>query len=488
VVCNDNNPCTQDVCSNGCQFIDERKVLSFTLVDATTDADLGLLNDGDTIDLDVTGPISVRADVCATSDIESVEFLLNGTFYKMENIPFYTIAGDNNGNYLPWNIQPGTYTLRATPHSGDNGSETEGIYHEITIVIIDGVPAPCNGNARQVVDFTLVNAATDQDIGTLADGDTIDLSVTPSINVRANVCHEDSIESVKFLLNGSFHKMENLPFYTIAGDNGNNYLPWNIQPGVYTIRATPHSADNGTGIAGTFHEVTIVIIDGAPCSGSNPEVESLTLVSSSNGTDIGPLVDGMVINLAVTGSINVRANICNGDNAESVQFHVNSVFFRLENNEPYALAGNAGTTYYPWNVQPGVYTIDATPFTGNNATGTAGATYSVTITIIGTAAKMSGPELEGGEALEQGLMLLQAYPNPFRETLHIEFSLPEDSKVKVDIFNIAGQQIATLFEGDVKAAEVNKLEYKPGLIAGSMIIYRLQTGRGSWHGKAAVAR
>ena len=34
-----------------CQFVDERKVLSFTLVDATTDQDIGTLGDGDTIDL-----------------------------------------------------------------------------------------------------------------------------------------------------------------------------------------------------------------------------------------------------------------------------------------------------------------------------------------------------------------------------------------------------------------------------------------------------
>lgn len=473
------------MCANGCQFIDERKVLSFTLVNASTDADIGILNDGDTIDLSITGPISVRADVCATSDIESVEFTLNGAFYKMENIPFYSIAGDNNGNYLPWNIQPGTYTIKATPHSGDNGSGIEGVSHEVTIVIIDGVPAPCNGNARQVVDFTLVNAATDLDIGTLSDGDTIDLSVTPSINVRANVCHEDSIGSVKFLLNGAFYKMENLPFYTIGGDNNSNYLPWNIQPGTYTIRATPYSADNGTGIIGTYHEVTIVIIDGTSCAG-NLEIESLTLVSADDGSDIGPLADGMVINLAVTGPINVRANVCSDDNEESVQFDVNSALFRLENNEPYALAGNNATGYYPWNVQPGTYTIDATPFSGNNATGTAGTAYSVTITIIGTAAKMSGAENESSDAGKE--ILLQAYPNPFRDILYIEFSLPEDSKVTLDLFNVAGKKIAALFDGNVKATEVKKIECTPGSLAGGMVIYRLQTEDGSWFDKVAIIR
>src|SRR6185295_16959967 len=84
------------------------------------------------------------------------------------------------------------------------------------------------------------------------------------MSVRVNGCHEVNIESVKFQLNGNDYKKENLPFYTIAGDNNGNYTPWNVQPGVYTIRAIPYSNDNATGTAGTDLSVTITIIGSAP--------------------------------------------------------------------------------------------------------------------------------------------------------------------------------------------------------------------------------
>ncbi len=489
LICDDNNPCTTDSCSNGgCLFVDERKVLSFTLVDAATDSDIGLLNDGDTIDLSVTPSISVRADVCATANIESVKFLLNGSFHIMENILFYTIAGDNGGNYNQWNVQPGVYTIRAIPYSGNNGTDIIGIYHEITIVIIDGTISPCGGDYRQVTGFTLVDAAADQDLGPLLDGDTIDLSVSPSITVRANVCLDDSIESVKFLLNGNFHIMENLLFYTIAGDNGGNYNPWNVQPGVYTIRAIPYSGNNGAGIAGTYHEITIVIIDGTqPCQVSDIAVTSFTLVDATLNTDIGPLADGAVIDLSATGPINVRANVFCGEHIESVKFGLNAnSSFRIENIAPYALAGDNNSNYYNWNVQPGVYTITAAPYSGNNASGTSGTPLSITVTLIESALKMSGEgSLNSKESAEDEISL-RAYPNPFKDRLAIEFSLPEDSKARVDVFNAAGQKIATLFEGDVKAAEMQKIKFIPGTISGGMIIYRLQTEKTTRHGKAVM--
>lgn len=486
LICNDNNPCTADSCANGgCVFADERRVLSFTLVDAATDLDLGLLNDGDTIDLSITPSVSVRADVCATSDIESVKFLLNDSFHIMENIPFYTIAGDNGGNYNPWNVQPGVYTIRAIPYSGNNGTGIIGIYHEITIVIIDGTPPPpCNGDIRQVVDFTLVDAAADQDLGALLDGDTIDLSVTPFITVRANVCLEDSIESVEFLLNGNFHIMENLLFYTIAGDNGGNYNPWNVQPGVYTIRAIPYSGNNGAGVTGTYREITIVVIDGnQPCQVSDIAVTSFTLVDAASNTDIGPLADGAVVDLSATGPINVRADVFCGEHIESVKFKLNTnSSFRIENIAPYALAGDNNSNYYNWNVQPGVYTITATPFGGNNATGVAGTPLSITITIAGSAAKMDGSTV--ANEVEDKNMTLQSYPNPFKDILIIEFSLPQDSRANLDIFDVAGRKIATLFEGAMKADENQKLEFSPGFVPGGIIIYRLQTEQNIWYGKA----
>ncbi|HXH18235.1 MAG TPA: hypothetical protein VNJ07_04040, partial [Chitinophagales bacterium] len=101
----------------------------------------------------------------------------------------------------------------------------------------------------------------------------------------------------------------------------------------------------------------------------------------------------------------------------------------------------------------------------------------------GAAFKLSGEELGGANLAE-----LRAYPNPFSDRLNIEFALAEDSRVKLEIFSVTGQKLAVLFEGDVKANELKKLEYSPVSASGGVIIYRLQTEHGAWYDKAVLVR
>ena len=83
---------------------------------------------------------------------------------------------------------------------------------------------------------------------------------------------------------------------------------------------------------------------------------------------------------------------------------------------------------------------------------------------------------------------LHTYPNPFSDKLNIEFTLSEDSRVKLEIFDLAGQRLAVVFEGKVKAAELQKTEYHPAAGCNCMIIYRLQTYQGTYYGKAVMVR
>jgi PKD repeat protein len=75
--------------------------------------------------------------------------------------------------------------------------------------------------------------------------------------------------------------------------------------------------------------------------------------------------------------------------------------------------------------------------------------------------------------------LFQNYPNPFNPTTRIEFSLPQPGKVRLDVYNIAGQVVQTLIDGQLDAGYHGVVwdgrdgDGRP--VASGIYFYRLQT-------------
>jgi hypothetical protein len=68
-------------------------------------------------------------------------------------------------------------------------------------------------------------------------------------------------------------------------------------------------------------------------------------------------------------------------NVGSVRFNVNGAV-RTENYTPYALAGDTNGDYTAWKLGPGTHVVTATPYTGPNASGTAGTAETLVVTIV----------------------------------------------------------------------------------------------------------
>ncbi len=76
-----------------------------------------------------------------------------------------------------------------------------------------------------------------------------------------------------------------------------------------------------------------------------------------------------------------------------------------------------------------------------------------------------------------GFGLHQNYPNPFNPKTTIEFALPYSGVVSLKIYNILGEEVATLVSEKLAAGNYN-YDWDAGGLASGVYFYRLQTERG----------
>jgi hypothetical protein len=141
----------------------------------------------------------------------------------------------------------------STPTTPDDGTDDNSTTLPTT---------PTTPTGMSVTDFKLVNSATENDVMSITDGQTISLSLLKlsKINIRA-VATTDA-KSVKFALSGQQSKSytDGAAPFALHGDDGDGnfyYGNWNPPAtGTYTLKATPYSGTT----AGTAKTITFTIV------------------------------------------------------------------------------------------------------------------------------------------------------------------------------------------------------------------------------------
>jgi len=78
-------------------------------------------------------------------------------------------------------------------------------------------------------------------------------------------------------------------------------------------------------------------------------------------------------------------------------------------------------------------------------------------------------------SLPKSFSLSQSYPNPFNPSTTIEFSLPQTGFVRLKVYNILGEAVATLVNEELNVGTY-RTQWNASGVASGLYFYRLQAG------------
>ena len=83
---------------------------------------------------------------------------------------------------------------------------------------------------------------------------------------------------------------------------------------------------------------------------------------------------------------------------------------------------------------------------------------------------------------------LKVYPNPFSDRLRFEFVSPESVNARIDLYDMTGRMIKTIFEQPIEGGVSYEAEFKPETIISGIYIYRMVMGEAVYNGKVVFKK
>ncbi|MEM9043263.1 MAG: DUF5060 domain-containing protein [Pseudomonadota bacterium] len=166
-------------------------------------------------------------------------------------------------------------------------------------------PAPAPEPGDQEASFNLINAANDQVVSALQDGDVIDLGVNGLSEISIQALPDDNVGSVVFTLDGQVQQTENVAPYALFGDSSGDYDAGDLAEGDHTLSVALYSGSNGSGTLLGTSEISFEVAASAPADpqpdpgpGQDPEP---TPPADPNDDPIFLMDDGLVVMQAEDG-------------------------------------------------------------------------------------------------------------------------------------------------------------------------------------------
>lgn len=99
----------------------------------------------------------------------------------------------------------------------------------------------------------------------------------------------------------------------------------------------------------------------------------------------------------------------------------------------------------------------------------------------------TGVNVESEVSVPLTFTLKQNYPNPFNKSTNISFSIPSKSFASLKIYDLQGNEVATIFSEEISAGYYTR-EWKAADLPGGIYFYRLQAGSYSETKKLIISR
>jgi len=168
-----------------------------------------------------------------------------------------------------------------------------------------------------------------------------------------------------------------------VGDNNGAFNTWRPSLGSHILVATPYSASNGGGTAGTSTTVSFTVVNTTSTptptpTPTGPKLAGLTVVTAPGGATVAPFTNGYSYDEKNNQS--VRADPQSG--VASVVFKLDGSVIYTENILPYAVVGDNNGAYNTWKPTVGNHTLIATPYSARAGGGTAGTPITVNFSAV----------------------------------------------------------------------------------------------------------
>jgi hypothetical protein len=85
-------------------------------------------------------------------------------------------------------------------------------------------------------------------------------------------------------------------------------------------------------------------------------------------------------------------------------------------------------------------------------------------------------------------VILQNYPNPFSSKTTLLFIIPEDNRVKLNVYDLSGKLIQTLYDADVNKNQEYKVEFDGSALPTGIYIYKMTTTDNVYTGKMILSK